>query len=259
MRTLYLLLCFFSLCDLLHAQNIKILYNGDLLSEKERRKIEQIIYHEAHFYSQFGLPDTLTLNLFVFNKEADALTYLAQFNIHPDKNIAGIYLPKEQKAVILGREKARGAGIGIICHELSHHFVKETIGNYPPIWLNEGLAEYFEHCEVSKGELRHKITEYEQGRIRTLYMLGEINLPQFINCKDHGDFMKQQRTDEQYAYILSHALASFWIEKVPRQILKDFVSTLQDKNDRSPLTDRIEKLYPGGFSQFEQDFATFCK
>lgn len=259
MRASYFLLAFLLLCDLLYAQDIKILYNGDPLSEKERRKVEQIIYHEAHFYSQFGLPDTLTLNLYVFNKKTDALAYLAQFDVHPHKNIAGIYLPKEKKAVILGREKERGIGISIIYHELSHHFVREIIGNYPPIWLNEGLAEYFEHCEISKDQLRHKFTEYEQGRIRTLYMLGEIDLPKFINSKNHSAFMKQQRTDEQYAYILSHALVSFWIEKVPRQVLKDFVSTLKDKNDFSPLTNRIEKLYPGGFAQFEQDFAMFCK
>lgn len=90
-------------------------------------------------------------------------------------------------------------------------------------------------------------------------MLGEIDLPKFINSLNQSAFMKQQRTDEQYAYILSHALVLFWIEKVPRPILKDFVSTLQNKDDLSTLSDRIKKPYPGGFAQFEQDFALFCK
>ena len=45
-------------------------------------------------------------------------------------------------------------------------------------------------------------------------MLGDIDLPTFINSRQN-EFMKQQRTDEQYAYILSHALVTFWIEKAP--------------------------------------------
>lgn len=59
-------------------------------------------------------------------------------------------------------------------------------------------------------------------------MLGDIDLPTFINSRQK-EFMKQQRTDEQYAYILSHALVTFWIEKVPRQILRDFVLSFQNK------------------------------
>ncbi|MCS2901869.1 hypothetical protein NXX91_20200 [Bacteroides thetaiotaomicron] len=95
----------------------------------------------------------------------------------------------------------------------------------PPIWFNEGLAEYFEHCKVNKKGLQHTFTDYEKGRIRTIYMLGDIDLLTFINSRQK-EFMKQQRTDEQYAYILSHALVTFWIEKVPRQILRDFCTLL---------------------------------
>ena len=82
-------------------------------------------------------------------------------------------------------------------------------------------------------------------------MLGDIDLPTFINSRQK-EFMKQQRTDEQYAYILSHALVTFWIEKVPRQILRDFVLSFQNKDDSSIVSERIDKVYTGGFKQFEK-------
>lgn len=41
MRIFYLFLCFICLCDLLHAQTVRIAYEGDPLTDKERRKIEQ--------------------------------------------------------------------------------------------------------------------------------------------------------------------------------------------------------------------------
>ncbi len=39
MRTFYLILSFVCLCDLLHAQTVRIAYEGDPLTDKERQKI----------------------------------------------------------------------------------------------------------------------------------------------------------------------------------------------------------------------------
>ena len=61
-----------------------------------------------------------------------------------------------------------------------------------------------------------------------MYMLGEVNLPTFLNSSQ-GKFMKQQMTDEQYSYILSHALVTFWIESVPREIFKVHIRSAKQK------------------------------
>ena len=50
MRIFYLFLCFICLCDLLHAQTVRIAYEGDPLTDKERRKIEQALQYEVEFY-----------------------------------------------------------------------------------------------------------------------------------------------------------------------------------------------------------------
>lgn len=121
MRIFYLILCFICLCDLLHAQTVRISYEGDPLTDKERRKIEQTLQYEVEFYAQFGLPDTLNLQLTVFNKREDALVYLNKFNIHPPKSTNGMYISRLQKAIILSREKEYQQGLGVIYHELSHH------------------------------------------------------------------------------------------------------------------------------------------
>lgn len=112
MRIFYLFLCFICLCDLLHAQTVRIAYEGDPLTDKERRKIEQALQYEVEFYTQFGLPDTLNLQLTVFNKREDALIYLNKFNIHPPKSTNGMYISRLQKAIILSREKEYQQGLG---------------------------------------------------------------------------------------------------------------------------------------------------
>ena len=258
MRIFYLLFLLFIFCGLLNAQTVKIEYSGDPLPDKDCRNIEQFISHEVNFYMQFGLPDTLTLQLHVFEDRKEALKYPESINISLPFKANGVYSPKLQKAFILGREKGRERSLAIIYHELSHHFVREILGKFPPSWLNEGLSEYFEHCKVTKKGLRHTFTEYEQGRIRTMYMLGEVDLPTFLNS-GHGKFMKRQATDEQYSYILAHALVTFWIETAPRDILKSLIASLQNKNDSSTVSERIDHIYPGGFPQFEKDFEAAYK
>ncbi|MBF0730203.1 hypothetical protein [Bacteroides acidifaciens] len=260
MRAPFLLFPLFIFCGLLNAQTVKIEYAGDPLPDKDRRNIEEFISYEVNFYTQFGLPDTLTLQLHVFEDRKKAMEYLESVDIHLPLlfKASGIYSPKLQKAIILGREKGQERSLAIIYHELSHHFVRQILGKFPPSWLNEGLSEYFEHCKVTKKGLRHTFTEYEQGRIRTMYMLGEIDLLAFMNS-GRGKFMKRQATDEQYSYILAHALVTFWIEKAPRDTMKKLIVSLQNKNDSSTVSERIDSVYLGGFQKFEKDFEAAYK
>lgn len=71
--------------------------------------------------------------------------------------------------------------------------------------------------------------------------------------------MKKQRTDEQYAYILAHALVTFLLEKTPRSVLQELVSLLQNKTDLSPVSEKLGHAYPGGFDKFTDDVAQYYR
>lgn len=244
--------------NLLLAQVVHIEYLGDPLSAKERLHIEEVLKYETAFYAQFGLSDTLDLKLRVFNRKAEGRAYLDEIGVHLPLRIRGVYMTRRKEAVILGREKGDKTWLGVVSHELSHHFAREIGGKHIPSWLNEGLSEYFKHCQIKKKEVRHILPSYERGRIRTMYMLGDVDLLSFINS-DRKMFMERQFTDERYAYILSHALVTFWIEEVPRDVFKEFISILKDVKEYPTASDRINRVYPGGFPQFEQDFVAYCK
>lgn len=96
------------------------------------------------------------------------------------------------------------------------------------------------------------------GRIRTMYMLGEMDLRKFVDS-DRSLFMKKQRTDEQYAYILSHLLVTFMIENVSRQVFVNLIDLLHDNTDKSKVSEKIARTYPGGFETFESDFEKIYK
>lgn len=258
MRFTNLLFIFLFFGNQLTAQSLQITYAGDPISNKDRLYIEKIIQYEIDFYSQFGLADTLTMKLSIFDRREDGMAYLQELGQNPSNRMSGLYISHRKEAVILGRENRPRKGLDIISHELSHHFTREILGNRPPSWLNEGLAEYFGHCEISKKGVKHTLTSYECGRIRTMYMLKEVDLPSFLNS-DRKNFMERQLTDDRYAYILSHALMTFWIEGVPLDILKSLIESLQNSKNPSSNPAQIDCIYPGGFQQFEKDFSTFYK
>ena len=238
-------------------RRIHIDYGGDPLTEKERLQIERILDYQVDFYSLFGLEDSLRVKLTVFNERSEAMFYLDSLGVTkiiPLSTANGLYNSKEKEAVILEMGKDRKKGLSVIYHELSHFFTREITCTNPPMWLMEGFSEYFEHCEVRKKGIRHSMSSYEIGRIRTMYMLGEINLKKFVDS-DRTLFMKKQRTDEQYSYILAHALVAFMVENVSHQILVNLISLLQDHADKSAMSEKIARIYPGGFDAFENDFA----
>lgn len=240
---------------------LHIEYAGDGLTEKERLQVEHIMDYQIEFYSLFGLEDSLKVKLTVFEERSEAMFYLDTIGIskaHPLNTVNALYNAKRKEAIIMGMGKDRKKALSVIYHELSHYLTRQITGINPPMWLMEGLSEYFEHCEAGKKGIRHSMTSYEKGRIRTMYMLGEINLRKFIDA-DRTLFMKKQRTDEQYAYILAHALATFMIENIPRQIMGNFIDLLQDKTDKTKVSEKIARVYPGGFDAFETDFEKFYK
>ena len=55
---------------------------------------------------------------------------------------AGVFVPREDANYILLRVDGEEGGARIVFHELTHYFIKNTVGNVP-LWLNEALAEYY--------------------------------------------------------------------------------------------------------------------
>ena len=254
--SLFLYLVFALYCGVV-AQNLQIRYGGDPLSEKDRIWIERFLTSEIEFYARFGLKDTTNLKLTVFEKKQDAWYYLDSIKVAlPSLHAGGLYIPGKKEAIILGREKWRERSSKIIIHELTHHLSRQTIKRLPG-WLNEGLSKYFENCELGKKGLKHTLGDYERGRIRTMYMLGEVDLKSFID-NTNGDFRKKLLTDESYAYVLSHALVTFGLEVAEKEFMENFIALLNKKMTGVRYSQLIDAVYPGGFMQFERDFTDFC-
>lgn len=238
--------------------SVRLEYYGDPLPEKDMEKIRKIISYEASFYSGFGIRDTVYMKLYVYEDKNDA-RILAERLAGKSLDLrytGGMYFPKENTAIITGLKEQRERNIAVVCHEMSHHFVRKLMDD-PPAWLNEGLSEYFEHCTAGRKGVSHSMTGYELGRIRSAYMLGEVDLKSFMQTP-YSAFMHRQRTDEQYSYVMAHALVTFLIEEAPDSVLEGIVGAFRSRSSRpEDVAGLLDSIYPGGFPAFETDFREY--
>jgi hypothetical protein len=77
--------------------------------------------------------------LLVMGKDAEG----SQGQFDPKNNRIGVWGPPDEMDLVLE----------VLRHETTHQFVGQFIGNRCPIWLNEGLGEFFKYSQFSGGQL----------------------------------------------------------------------------------------------------------
>ncbi len=65
----------------------------------------------------------------------------------------------------------------ILQHEGLHQFVRNYMGDRVPLWLNEGLAEYFEQARIVKGKVKTGIADPNRIAILRKAIEADVALP----------------------------------------------------------------------------------
>ena len=76
-------------------------------------------------------------------------SYLAKGQL----DIAGFFMPAPDKNYILLRLDAEGDHpFATVYHEYTHYLMRDA-GGWLPLWMNEGLAEFFENTDIQEEEV----------------------------------------------------------------------------------------------------------
>lgn len=231
------------------SQNYILENTGIPQNKKDSILLHRMIEHEMSFYEKIFTVDSIRIKLRIIDNES--VYYLYQKNIRKsnDRTSLGFFSTKTKEAVILKTKRINY--LTLAYHEFSLCFMFNGISK-PPLWLNEGVAEYFEHVDITKKEIRHEMSDYEIARIKTMIQIRDIDLSDFLSWTTK-EFMLKQKTNDNYAYMLSHGIVYFLINKDFEQF-KQLV--LKIKNGSSSK-EAFDASYSGGFKQFETDFTTY--
>lgn len=124
-------------------------------------------------------------------------------------------------------------------HEFTHGLLHASL-NSVPLWLDEGLAEYFEVGGSLPGaphraHLRYLQKARADGWNPSLYQLEQLS-----------DFQKMTQRDYAEAWGWVH----FMLQSDPnaRQVLVDYLAELQNKSIPAPFMPRLERVSPGYYN-----------
>lgn len=200
------------------------------------------------FITFFGAPveATLVIPLRYFPDPAAYRDHLAR-NVPQKVSWTGYYDPRLREIVVSGGPDTRG----VLLHEINH-FVFDTVFDEAPVWLREGLAEYFETASATEQGLavadqaahRRTLAEWRKGdRQPDLRQLLALN---------RSLWMDHELADSRRVRALSWSVIDFLMSSRPgQQTLHAFLSTLEDQRGLHSLQ-AFDRSFEGGAAAFER-------
>ena len=230
---------------------LEILTEGYRLSPQERSQVETGINFILGYYKQaFDYNEDVPVRIRIFGKRRHFMSY--QEELSPVVSEVGFYSPMYNEAVVNG-ERDKEEVMATIYHEANHAILTQKAPELP-LWINEGLAEYFERIVPEEGSVTvgHQDARYYKLR----QDLESQNLPELKeylsawdsawkrNINAHGDVTRS------VAWSLVHYLMS------TQQGQNTVIHILRDKNEDKSLTsvEIINKHYPGGLESLEANW-----
>jgi len=152
----------------------------------------------------------------VFTRREDYVAYMTDVLGDADlaRQSAGGYLPLTGEIVVTSGPTDGGA-FAALYHEGFHQYFQSFVAR-PPVWLNEGLADYFAASRLVEGRLEPGIVHVGRERaLRRMMARRPLGDPAQLLSMDHTAFMAlttgdRRRRGENYA--LAWATVHFLLE-----------------------------------------------
>jgi tetratricopeptide (TPR) repeat protein len=224
-------------------------------SEKEIRQVgtrlEQFRDVFLRLFPHAAEGNVLPTTVVVFKSHSSYRPFKPLYNGKPEDQVAGYFQAGEDVNYITLTSEPRGDDnpYGTIFHEYTHLLVNHNMKD-PPIWFNEGIAEYYSTLEVTDGNKRITL-----GKPITNHVL--LLRQQFIHLEDllrvtHDSPAYNESDKSSIFYAESWALVHYMLQG--------------DKGQRVPQLTRFGSLLAAGqplaesFQQaFQMDFAAMEK
>lgn len=191
------------------------------------------------------------LNIVIY---PDRAAYLQYANSTTGKNMgnsSGFYSSATNEAVTYVRSQ-REAVMQTARHETTHVIVTGILG-FVPLWLHEGLAEYFTSLDVVGQSKRITLDEQALQVARVSLANGyPRRLRDFLSLSPEA----WRGANEQRHYALAGGLLFFLMGNAERRgVLSSLLRTTAAQYCRQlDTTALLDEFYPGGISSLERDF-----
>ncbi len=221
---------------------------------------EQTLTAIKHIYERYrrdlglDLRGTAEVNLYLFSEQGRFVEWMEARGAKGNPNYAGVFLPATNEVAVWRWSASDERVAQTILHESSHVLLFQ-LSPASPVWLHEGLAQYFQTLKVlPNGQAVVTALPDAEARIQTWIDNQQlITLRQYLSLDDQA-WRKMAHQLNAIPYTVAWGTTAFLMSKpVGRSTLRQLLQDLE-KTDRRPTLQRINHLYPGGLSRMEYDF-----
>ena len=169
--------------------------------------------------------------IFVFEKRKESQPYFDLLIGREKTPVAGLFIRHEGHGTMIIDSERRWKGDRTPLHELVHDLLRQS-DVVPPLWIEEGLAEYFSNTIIVQDEVRTGTRIPEHARALRGRMI--IPLDEMLNMR-----IENEAATTPYFYAQSWA-AVHWLMRLDRETFYDF---MRDLEEGSSLADALQKHY----------------
>lgn len=204
----------------------------------------------THLNVRSRVPTTV----FLFANERSFLPYRELVFPRNTGNITGVFVGGENGNFILLQADSQNGVDRVVYHELTHYFVKNTIASLP-VWLNEGLAEYYSTFQTSGDEVHigRPVAEH------VLWLRNEQLIPlRDLFAVDRDSSIYNEGSRQGVFYAESWALLHYLMlgnEERREQFSK--LLTLLDA--RKPMQEAFEAAFGVSYSRMEGELRAYVR
>lgn len=160
------------------------------------------------------------LPFYLYAREED---YLAAGGM---EGSAGMFDNSSQQLMAVAGEEFTPATWHVIQHEGFHQFAHAVIGGEPPLWVNEGLAEYFgEGIFTGDGFVTGVIPDWRAKRIKQEIVEKKLRTVREMMDLEHGQWNSQMSIEN---YDQAWSMVQFLAHADKGKYQRPFVGFMQD-------------------------------
>ncbi len=127
------------------------------------KKIDKAYELVGRMLSSHKKSDEKHLSILILPDQKEFLKQAGKDNL--ETTSLGGYFAEKTNKIVTWRRSDDAETLGVLTHELTHYLLKARMDN-PPLWLNEGLAEYLEGSSILLGKVNTgRITQGGHGAV----------------------------------------------------------------------------------------------
>lgn len=172
--------------------------------EGEMRKVaiqlEQFRYVLALLFPQAKIETPVPTTIVLFKSHSSFNPYKPKYNGKTKENVGGYFLPgSDVNYMALTTELHRAEPYEVMFHEYEHFIIHNNLSRMP-VWLDEGLAEFYSNFESAAGDQKFTLGKLITRHLRwpqplMRYFQRQISVPELLALATDND-----KQTEAYAY-----------------------------------------------------------